>query len=196
MKKFFALSALAVTFVSSLAFADAAATIVTDSMIQNVQSVMIRSIQPTALINWKVGDTATYTVTLGGLPFGGTMVKAVTKSDDTTITMTQDIDLTIQKQKVEAVISRADGKILKLTVNGQDQAIPDDKPEIISQDVTEIDVPAGHFKAIHIVAKTKQVSKIEEWANPRDTVMDGALKVIENAQTVVTLELKTFAHGQ
>jgi hypothetical protein len=178
--------------ISSLASANEPNAIITNSLIQDM---ITRTLNPTDLINWKVGDTATYNVTLAGLPFGGSMVKSVTKDDGATLELTEDVDLTIQKQNVVAVINKADGKIVKMTVNGQDQAVPDDKVEVISQDVTEIDVPAGHFKCIHIVAKTAQVSKLEEWANPSATVMDGSLKVIENGQTTVTMELKSFAHG-
>ena len=58
-------------------------------------------------------------------------------------------------------------------------------------------VPAGTFKAIHIVAKNKQVDHIELWANPRDTVMDGAIKQTMTTQGIdIVMELTSFKHGQ
>jgi hypothetical protein len=83
-----------------------------------------------------------------------------------------------QNEVIEIQLNKADGRILKMLRNGQEQAIPNEKIEVISQDFTDVTVPAGTFKAIHIVAKTEKVSKIEVWSNPRDTVMDGTLKQI------------------
>jgi hypothetical protein len=137
-----------------------------------------------------------YEVSAGFLG-SGTMHKAVTKDEGSALWINQKIELSIQNENVDILINKADGKILKMIRNGQEQQIPDDKLEVISQDYTEIDVKAGHFKAIHIVAKTKQVSKMEIWANPRDTVMDGSLKnIIATGMVDLTMELSSFKHGQ
>jgi hypothetical protein len=94
---------------------------------------------------------------------------------------------------VEALIDRATAKTLKMIHNGQEEAVPNDKIEIISQDATEVTVPAGTFKAIHVVAKTEKVSKIEVWANPKATVMDGAIKQIVNQGFIdVEMDLTSF----
>lgn len=151
---------------------------------------------PLDVINWKVGDTAEYSVTAGSFGNLGKMVKSVTKDEGTSIWMRQDMNLSVQKEVVDVQISKADGKILKMIRNGQEQQIPDDKIEIISQDYTEITVPAGKFEALHVVAKTKQVSKLEVWANPRDTVMEGTLKqVMATSLTDIALELLSFKKG-
>ena len=142
------------------------------------------------LINWKVGDTSTYNVGFAGLGNIGTMVKSVTKDEGTAIWIRQDMNLAIQKQNVEALINKEDGKVLKLLVNGKEQALPDDKVEVISQDYTEITVPAGTFKVLHIVAKTKDAPKLEIWANPRDIVMEGTAKqTIQSQMGEITMEL-------
>jgi hypothetical protein len=132
---------------------------------------------PYNVIDWKKGDSANFDVTLGSF-LKGTLVKTVTKIDDdaNAIWVNTKMDLSIQKDESDMLISRADGKVLKFIHNGKEEAAPSGDIEVVSQDYTEIDVPAGHFKAIHIVANTKDVKGIEVWANPRDTVMEGTLK--------------------
>jgi hypothetical protein len=46
---------------------------------------------------------------------------------------------------------------------------------------------------VHIVAKSKSASKIELWANPAETVMEGSIKQIA-ASTMgdVTMEMTSF----
>lgn len=150
-------------------------------------------LQPQGIINWKVGDTASFDVSIGSFGKMGTNVKTVTKDEGEALWVLQDMNLSAQKQKVEALISKTDGKILKLIVNGQEQQVPNDPIEIISQDYTEITVPAGKFQTVHIVAKSKQVSKLEVWANPRDTVMEGTIKQIANTGMFdLTMELTSF----
>jgi hypothetical protein len=77
--------------------------------------------------------------------------------------------------------------------NGQEQSIPDNDIEIISQDATEIKVKAGTFKAIHIVAKSKEIERIEMWANPRDTAIDGTIKqMVKSQMGMISFELTAF----
>lgn len=150
------------------------------------------------LINWKVGDAMYSNVTIQGMPINGTMTESVTKDNgDGTFWFNQTIDLMIQKQSADIEMNRADGKILKYVVNGQEQTPPDNSNiQIISQDYGSVTVPAGTFKAIHIVAKTQQQGQdvqIEEWANPKDTAMDGGIKTIMVTQgQTITMELTKF----
>lgn len=155
--------------------------------------VGISSVGTLDVINWKVGDTASFNVLAGSFGNIGTMVKSVTKDEGTAIWLLQDMNLMVQKQKAEALINKADGKLLKLIVNGQEQQIPNDPIEVISQDYADVTVPAGTFKAIHVIAKSKQASKIEVWMNPRDTVMEGTIKqIMETSMMPLTLELTSF----
>lgn len=148
------------------------------------------------LINWKVGDRMDYQVSVGFFGKIGAMFKTVSKDEGDALWIHQEIDLKVQKQVVDMLISKADGKVLKLIQNGQEAQIPNDKLEVISQDYGQVTVPAGTFDAIHIVAKTQQVSKIELWANPSATVMDGALKQIMATQLgEITMELASFKSG-
>lgn len=188
MKKFLALLGLAVAVVQP--------SFASESTLTSVElqaRLLAVAAAPLDVIDWKVGDSAQYDVKAGSFGKLGTMSKAVTKDEGSALWITQDMNLMIQKQKVEMLLSKADGKILKMLVNGKEQEIPNDEIEIISQDYTEITVPAGTFKAIHIVAKSKQASSIELWANPRDTVMDGALKQAVKTQGIeLVTELTSF----
>ena len=153
-------------------------------------------VSPADLINWKVGDSMDYSITLGMFGNLGTSNKSVTKDEGAAIWVRQTMAMKTQNETVDILINKADGKILKLIRNGKEEAIPDEQLEIISQDYTEITVPAGKFSVLHVVAKTKNVSKIEIWANPPQTVMDGVVKQIITTQFGdLTMELTKFQHG-
>lgn len=158
--------------------------------------VALTQVAPLNLINWKVGDRMEYQVSMGFLGKFGAMTKFVDREEGDTIWLHQEIDLKFQKQIVDVQMSRVDGRIIKMIQDGKEVQVPNDKLEVISQDYGDVTVPAGTFAAVHIVAKTAQVSKIEIWANPADTVMDGALKQIMATQIgELTLELTSFKHG-
>ena len=194
MKRVIAVCAFAVMAISGLASAQEDTLQILNR--PEVQSAILQ-VSPLDLINWKVGDTMQYSLTIAAYGINGSMVKTVTKDEGTSIWVNQDMDLTVQKQNVQTQINKADGKILKMIVNGQDQAVPDDKIEIVSQDYTSITVAAGTFKAMHIVAKSAQITKLEAWVNPQATIMDGSLKEIVDAQGMeVVMELQSFKKGQ
>jgi hypothetical protein len=154
-------------------------------------------VSPMELIKWKVGDTMQYKVSIGAFGSIGSSSKTVTKDEGAAIWVRQTMNLVIQNETVDILIDKTDGKVLKLVRNGKEQPIPDDKMEIISQEYEEVTVPAGKFQSLHIIAKTKDVPKLEVWVNPQDTVMDGALKQIMKTQLGdITLELTSFKHGQ
>lgn len=154
------------------------------------RSLSIAEINPLALVDWKVGDSADYQI---GAMFGkvGTMHKEITSEEGDAVWMTQNIEAVgNRKEKVETLIDRNTGKVLKMIHNGKEEQIPNDAPEIISQEYTEVTVPAGTFKSLHIVAKTKQVKHIELWMNNKDVVMDGAIKQVMSTQFGnITLEM-------
>jgi len=140
-----------------------------------VESDLRAAARPLDLINWKVGDTMSYNVLLRGQNLG-TSVKSVTSDEGTAIWIKQAVKMLFQNEVVDVLISKADGKILKMKRNGQDMEVPSSDLTIISQDYQRVTVPAGTFDSVHIVAKTKDVEKLEVWANPKETSMDGTLK--------------------
>jgi hypothetical protein len=144
---------------------------------------------PMALINWKVGDSSDYNIIA---VFGnvGNMHKEVTKEEGTGVWLVETVKAGGQNDKSEVLIDRNTGKTLKLIHNGKEEAVPTEQPEIISQDYTSVTVPAGTFKVMHVVAKTKEVSKVELWINNVDIVIDGAAKqVVATQYGDVSLEL-------
>lgn len=155
--------------------------------------VLTETVSPYNLINWKVGDKANFDISAGNFGKVGTMIKEVISEEGNNIWVQQKADLGFQKDESKMLMSRADGKILKLIHNGKEEAMPDDKIEIISQDSQDVTVPAGTFQSIHIVAKSTKIKKLEAWINPRDTVMEGAIKqIITTDQIDITLELTSF----
>lgn len=144
------------------------------------------------LIEWKVGDEMDYDVAMFGMNLGKN-VKVVTQDEGTALWLRQTLSLMGRNEVIDALINKADGKILKLVRNGQEQPVPDEQFEVISQDYAEITVPAGHFQAIHILGRSRQASKIEIWVNPRDTALDGSLKTIMQTQMgELTMVLTAF----
>lgn len=193
MKKINALLALVV-----LAFGGSALAFetieVSANQVQELNSALVQqsllTVTPLDLIDWKVGDNASYNIMAGAFGNLGTMVKSVASEEGAAIWVKQEISMMGQKEVVEMLLNRADGKILKYRHNGKDQAIPDSDIEVISQDYTEVTVPAGKFKALHIVAKMKDGKEVELWANPRDTVMDGALRTIVDTGMIGKMDIQ------
>ena len=145
-------------------------------------------------IDWKIGDQTVYSLKM---LFGqGLMDKEVTKDEGTAFWLTSNVDLMGQKQKIEALIRKADGKTLKLLVNGQEQEIPEPDFEIIEQKEAHIKVskfPNG-IDCIYLKIKDrKKGDEIETWINPQAVPIDGMLKTIAKQGFMpITLELKDF----
>lgn len=188
MKSLWAMLALVV---SAPAMANEMADTARAIMMTQLQASIALDVHTNNLINWKVGEYQTYDITSS---FGnmGAMKKYVASEVGNNIWVNSEMGGGMMggSQKVEALIDRATGKILEMKQNGQRQAIPDDKIEVISQDSTSITVPAGTFECIHIVAKSQKISKLEVWANPRDITMDGSAQMyIESGFMPMTLKL-------
>ena len=110
------------------------------------------------------------------------------------IWLVQDVDLSIQKQKIEVLLDPNTGQIKKMLVNGKDQAPPKQDVELIDQKEDKVTVPAGTFDAIYLKIKDKGDGKIsEQWVNPRDIPLSGMLKSLADSQFgKVTIELTSF----
>jgi len=149
------------------------------------------------VIDWKVGDTANYDMQLGFLG-KGSVQKTATKEEEGAIWIETNAKTPLGNEKVETLISRSDGKILKLIVNGQEQEYKEHDIELISKDAAEITVPAGTFKAIHIKVKDKtDASDVEAWVNPRDIPLGGIAKsIVKKSFLMVTVELTSFSRKE
>lgn len=160
-------------------------------------SLLVSSFSTENLINWKVGDEADFNISMGFLG-KGTMHKFVAKDEGEALWVTQDMNIMNQRQKVEVLIRKADGTILKMLQNGKETQVPKDKFEIDEQEVTTVTVPAGTFDCVHITGHSKDVKKADIWANPAATVMEGTLKQVMTTQMGIdmTLELQKFKKTQ
>lgn len=193
------LKSLAISFAAAFAINAVGAAAPARAELLNAQSIaaMVRAdAQLLSIIDsWTIGDEMNYSIALG--PFGkiGTSRKWIEKFEGDGVWMYQQMDMMGQKQKVEALIEKSTGKTLKLIVNGKEQQLNDDDAgfEIEEQDFVDITVPAGKFRALHIVAKTKDDNKVEVWMNPTETCIDGTLKQkVEQQGMEIVLELTKF----
>lgn len=153
----------------------------------------LNTVTPQDLINWKVGDEANFIVSGGSFGKLGNLHKFVAKEEDGTLWITQDVQMMNQREKVEMQIRKADAVVLKVIRNGKEEKLPDNDFTSEKQEYTQITVPAGKFKCIHIVGSTKDVKHLQIWANPKEVSMEGTLKQIVPTQMLeVTMELESF----
>lgn len=146
-------------------------------------------------LNWKVGDENNYKLNMGGF-INGTMKMFVREINTNTSEawLVQDINLMIQKQKVEALIDTNTGATKKILVDGKEQSLPEANFEIVEQKEAQVTVPAGTFKTIYIKIKDNGSGQIsEQWINPREIPINGMAKSLADSQLgKVTIELTSF----
>lgn len=142
-------------------------------------------------LDWKVGDRADFILWAGFL--SGRMTTEVVREESEGFWVRYFIKGGGRKETVEKFYRKSDGTVLHVLSNGAEQNPDDSRIEVISAEEAQIAVPAGFFKTVHIVGRTKQVQKLELWLNPVDTVIDGTVKGITNIRGVpITSELKSF----
>jgi hypothetical protein len=145
-------------------------------------------------LDWHVGQENNYKLNMGGF-LNGTMKMSVRSVDANGIWMVQDVDLMIQKSKIEVLIDAANGQIKKMIVDGKEQEPPKTDFEIIDQKEDHITVPAGEYDVIYIKIKDNaqngQIS--EQWINPRDIPLSGMVQSKATSQLgPVTIQLTSF----
>lgn len=146
-------------------------------------------------LNWKVGDKASYKLSIGGF-INGTSDNYVREDVGTSLWMVQDMDMGfLGKQKIEILINKTNGQIEKLLVNGQEQKVPEaGKVEIVEMKESHIRVAAGEFDCVYVKVKDNSSGQIQEaWMNPQAVPMSGTLKSLGQSQLgQVTQELTSF----
>ena len=168
-------------------------TTVAESIFASQQATLTESIVAQGL-NWQVGQENNYKLNMGGF-LNGTMKMFVREITADGIWLVQDVDLSIQKQKIEVLLDPNTGAIKKMIVNGKEQAPPKADYELVEQKEDRVTVPAGTYDAIYLKVKDKanngQIS--EQWVNPRDIPLSGMLKSLADSQLgKVTIELTSF----
>ena len=158
------------------------------------QIVQVQGVIKAQGLNWKVGDTNNYKLNMGGF-INGTMKMYVREIAADGIWMNQDVDLMIQKSKIEVLLNPANGEVIKMIVDGKEQAPPKNDIEIVDQKEATVTVPAGTFKTIYLKIKdnANNGSTSEMWVNPRDIPLSGMAKSLADSQLgKVTIELQSF----
>ena len=190
MSQFMYMLAFALSFATG---AGARAADVATTLNDQILISSLATVSPADLIDWKVGDRMDYKISAQGMPSVGTLVKEVTSDEGEAIWFRQTISLIGRTEVIDILIRKSDAKVLKVVRNGREEQIPDDKPEIISSEYADVTVPAGKFRCLYVIAKTKQVERLESWINPSDTATDGVLKqVMPTGFVTLTFELTSF----
>ncbi len=163
-------------------------TLVTDVTNQALESVDARG-----MFDFKVGDTANYSIKMGFLP--GTMVMSVTDVQPGEVTLNQTVTLMGQKQECITKMDPNTGENKGTVCNGQQQQSgSQDDIELIEQKEDTVKVPAGTFVCLYIKAKQKSSgSEIEQWINPSEIPVLGMAKSTVPSQLGKTvIELTSF----
>ena len=185
------LTSIFLGLILSVASASANTTVVTLEQIQKFE--IARSASTLSMIDWKVGDSQSYKVVLSGFGMEGTMQKDAIKEEGNGIWIRQELKLPIMNDKSEILFDRDTGEILKYIHNGKEEAAPKGDLEVISTKQSTIQVPAGKFKVLHVMAKSKDVQDIQVWMNPTEIALDGAAKMyMDQGQVKITMELTKF----
>ena len=105
----------------------------------------------------------------------------------------QDVDLLIQRQKIEIHLDRNTGEVIEMLVNGQPQEAPANDSQVVDQSEDTVTVPAGTFDCIYIKTKNANNEEAEAWANPQIVSVFGLIKQVAEAQGQrITIELTKF----
>ncbi len=181
MTKFFGLIAAALVAVSAQANAGPVSAA---QMARNIQTQTMVQAQLAAGLNWKVGDEADYSISIGGF-INGTSHTFVREDIGTSLWMVQDMNLGVAgKQMIEVLINKTTGKIEKMLVGGKEQTPPDaGDQEVVEMHEDKVTVPAGSFPCIYAKIKSKKDNSIQEaWINPQAVPMSGLLKALADSQ--------------
>lgn len=166
-----------------------------NTLVSEISASTFASMQLQSPFDWKVGDTASYKMNIGGL-IQGTMVMAIKDVQPDSLTITQDMDLGFAgKQNCESVLNPNTGEVTKFTCNGKDQQQPaQGEVEVVESKEDTVSVPAGTFTCLYIKAQQKSDNSfVEQWINPKQVPVFGMVKTIAPSQIgKVTLELTSF----
>ncbi|MEZ0392162.1 MAG: hypothetical protein ACAH59_08110 [Pseudobdellovibrionaceae bacterium] len=165
-----------------------------ETLAYDLGAAMAAQTQAQGPFDFKVGDTASYKLNMAQF-INGTMVMTVKAVTADEVTITQDLDLMIQKQSCEQVINPNTGEIKKFTCNGQDQDPGNaGDVEVIETKEDTVTVPAGTFVCLYVKARQASVQgDIEQWINPKDVPVFGLVKQLAPSQFgKVTVELTSF----
>ena len=180
----------------SLAFTVNAKAVTINDVARDLTNTILSDVNPDGTFNWVVGDTASYNLKMGFI--SGSMVMTIKVVEPAKLVIAQDMDLGFMgKQACEMTLNPQNGKLEKMTCNGQDQT-PGDQgtTEVIDSKEDTVKVPAGTFTCLYIKAKQTAQGKetiVQQWANPKLVPVMGLVKAISPTQLgEMNVELVSF----
>jgi hypothetical protein len=163
------------------------------TLVNEITTQAIESSDARGMFDFKVGDTANYSLKMGFIP--GTMTMTVTDVQPSEVTLNQTVSLFGQKQECITKMDPNTGENKGTVCNGQQQQAgsPDDI-ELVEQKEDTVTVPAGTFVCLYIKAKQKSSGDtIEQWINPSEIPVLGMAKSTVPSQFGQTvIELTSF----
>lgn len=144
-------------------------------------------------LNLKEGESCNYAMDMGGF-IKGTMDMVVHKIEPAGVWLHQNVDMMIQKSKIEILLDPNTGEIKKMIVDGKEQAPPKSDIEVVDTKEETVTVPAGTYACVYIKAKDKaQNQEIQQWINMKEIPVMGMVKSVMQSQFgPVTIELQSF----
>jgi hypothetical protein len=174
------------------AFASAKTATIYDVLRATTEAVVTE--QEARGINWTVGDTAAYTLSVSFIK--GSMVYTVKALNGNEGVLLQDVDMGFAgKQSCETTLDLSTGEVKKMVCNGQEQQPgAAGEYEVLETKEDNITVPAGAFNCLYMKIHDKKNNQdIEQWANPKQVPIMGMVKAIMPSQLgPLTLELKSY----
>lgn len=191
MKSMKSMKALALTAILTLGFSAKAATF-TNSLALFAAKGVLANVEAMGL-NLKEGDNCMYALDMGGF-LKGTMDMGVDKIVPEGVWLHQNLDMMIQKSKVQILLDPNTGEIKKMIVDGKEQTPPKSDIELVETKEETITVPAGTYTCVYFKAKDKtQNQEVQQWINMKEVPVMGMVKSIMQSQFgPVTIELQSF----
>ena len=176
-----------------IAAGTASAVTITDVSYAAAQTILSNG-TPTAGLNFKVGDSTTYKLSIASF-INGTMTMTVKSVDTNAVVLAQDVNVMGQAQSCTETLNPNNGQITDMTCNGQKQD-PGDSSQITVVDSKEasVTVPAGTFDTLWVKAhNAKDNTDIEQWINPKLIPVLGLVKMLAPSQIgQMDVELQSF----
>lgn len=171
----------------------ASATSITEVSHIAIQTVLSNGIENAGL-NFKVGDSASYSLDISSF-IKGTMDISVKSVSQDAVVLDQAIAVMGQNQSCEETINPNTGAVSSMVCNGQAQDPGNNSDiEVVDSHEEKVTVPAGTFDTLYIKAHDKKANNdIEQWINPKLIPVLGMAKM--NAPTqmgTMNLELTSF----
>lgn len=142
---------------------------------------------------WKVGESANYNLKAGFI--SGKMTMLIREEVHEGFWVEQNVDVMIQKSKVELLIDKNTGKILQMIVDGKKQTPPEPgDTEILESHPDNVTVPAGTFECAYVKVHDKKQNQDQDlWVNPELIPVMGMIKTTGQTQLgALLIELTSF----